>query len=327
MTRPVEDPASELRGTVQSSWHRFLDVCEPLRSDLHRDCRPLAGTPSDAEDLAQDAMARAFVALGCMGQEIRNPRAWLFRVASNLWIDRARRAREAEEHAETSDVPSDADVSDEAARVLFARLSPQERAAVVLRDVFDFTLDVTAHTLSTTSNAVKAALHRARGKLASVGASAGSSPEPAVVDAFCAAFNARDMSALTALLLENGSVEIVGVHTEYGPEAAGTGTFVGMLYGSSRMSGEDPRGGMDPIHRHGVTSRPARVEARVHRGELVVLHWYEHQDGERVRAVSRLETDGGRIARVRNYFYTPDFIAHVCGDMGLPFRVNGYRSW
>jgi RNA polymerase sigma-70 factor (ECF subfamily) len=32
-------------------------------------------------------MARAFVTLGQMGDAPPNPRAWLFRVASNLWFD------------------------------------------------------------------------------------------------------------------------------------------------------------------------------------------------------------------------------------------------
>ncbi len=148
-----------------------------------------------------------------------------------------------------------------------------------------------------------------------------------MVDAFRAAFNARDLDALTALMLETGSVEIVGVHTEYGSEMARNGSFVGMLYGSSRRSGEDPRGGMDPVHRLGVLSTPARVEAREHCGERILVHWYAHADGEYVRAISRLETDSGRVARIRNYFYTPEFMAHVAGDMGLPFHVNGYRYW
>ena len=40
-------------------------------------------------------MARALVTLGTMLRpEIDNPRAWLFRVATNLYIDRTRRARE-----------------------------------------------------------------------------------------------------------------------------------------------------------------------------------------------------------------------------------------
>jgi RNA polymerase sigma-70 factor (ECF subfamily) len=46
-----------------------------------------------------------------------------------------------------------------------------------------------------------------------------------------------------------------------------------------------------------------------------------------VRALTRLTTDGDRVARLRNYFYTPDVIAEVCRELGVPFRVNGTRYW
>jgi len=44
-----------------------------------------------------------------------------------------------------------------------------------------------------------------------------------------------------------------------------------------------------------------------------------------VRTVRTFETEGDRIARVRNYFVTPDVIAEVCRELAVPFRVNGYR--
>jgi RNA polymerase sigma-70 factor, ECF subfamily len=56
-----------------------------------------------------------------------------------------------------------------------------------------------------------------------------------------------------------------------------------------------------------------------------VLHWYAHQDGEAVRAITRLEPDGDRVAHLRNYFFNPEFIAEVCGELALSVRVNGYR--
>jgi len=326
---PQLDPDSvrELREALLGSWHRFVDVYEPLRPELYRYCRYLTRSPWDAEDLTQDTLARAFTLLGNMHQEIANPRAWLFRVASNLSIDRARRLREEHVPEPEALAAADARVSPEAASALIARLSPQERAAVVLKDVFDFTLVETAETLSTTVGAVKAALHRGRGKLEEPEAPAASSPSPALVSAFCERFNARDIDGLVALLLDTATIDIVGVHTETGVDAARTGSLVGMLYGSRRMSGEDPRGGMDAQYRHGVLSTPARMEVRVHRGETLVVHWYAHAQGDAVRAFSRFRTDGDKIVRVRNYFYTPEPIAELCKELGVPFHTNGVRYW
>ncbi|HET9451923.1 MAG TPA: RNA polymerase sigma factor, partial [Aggregicoccus sp.] len=87
------NPDPELSTTLRSSWQHFLDTYEPLRSELFRYCRYLTRSAWDAEDLTQDTLARAFVTLGQLGEAPPNPRAWLLRVASNLWIDRARRAR------------------------------------------------------------------------------------------------------------------------------------------------------------------------------------------------------------------------------------------
>ena len=92
------DPATtELSTAVTQSWKRFLEIYEPLRPVLYRYCRYLSRSPWDAEDLVQDTLARAFATLGGLHEPPRDPRAWLFRVASNLWIDHAPPARPATE--------------------------------------------------------------------------------------------------------------------------------------------------------------------------------------------------------------------------------------
>ncbi|AKU93567.1 RNA polymerase sigma-54 factor RpoN [Labilithrix luteola] len=324
------NPPQELPRSIQSSWYVFMKSFSELRPDLYRYCRHLTRSPWDAEDLAQDALARAFVTLGqMMGEAPPNPRAWLFRVASNLWIDRVRRERR--ERPLEGDVSSASSAIDprgarEAAGTLLGQLSPQERAAVVLKDVFDLTLEETAETLSTTVGAVKTALHRARGKLVERAAEEVSAPAPAVLDAFCAAFNAGDIDGLAKLLLDTVSVEVVGATTQYGPEAAKRTVLFGMLFGVERLADGDPTTGMDARFIQGILAIPPRVEARAYRGGWVLLHWYTHRDGEAVRALTRIDVDDDRVAHLQNYFFTPDMIAEICSELGLPSRSNGY-SW
>ncbi len=329
MTDQNTDPTKELSGTLRGAWQRFLDTYEPFRPELYRYSRYLTRSPWDAEDLVQDAFARAFVTLGCLSQEMPNPRAWLFRIASNLWIDRMRRTRE-----EPGDVPeTSASVEPrdtrEAAGTLIARLSPQERAAVVLKDAFDLSLEEIAETLSTTAGAIKAALHRGRGKLVDpivAESSAPRAPAPLVLDAFCAAFNARDLDRLAGLLLDTSSLEIVGINAEYGPEAAKKGSFWGAF---------QPLGWNNVVLNCGIESHllqgyrpsPPRAELRNHRGEWIFLFWYSQDNGEAVRDVGRAEIAGDRLSRWRNYFFTPDVVAEICGELGVPFRSNGYRYW
>ena len=331
MTGPFEPPDDALPGVVRGSWHRFLEIYEPLRPELYRYCRHLTRSPWDAEDLAQDALARAFVTLGQLGAAPEQPRAWLFRVASNLWIDRVRRqVREqpldgAGEQAIAAHRPSEAR---DAAGTLLGRLSPHERAAVVLKDVFDLTLDEIATALATTVGTVKSALHRARGKLADAPAvEAKAPPAPAVLDAFCAAFNAGDLDRLTALLLDTSAVEVVGATTQYGPEAARRTVLYGMLFGHARLADAANRGGIEARFVAGAQDAAPRIEARAHRGEWLLVHWYRHDDGEHVRAITRVEAAGERVAGLRNYFFTPDFVGEVCAELGLSWRPNGYRWW
>jgi RNA polymerase sigma-70 factor (ECF subfamily) len=299
---------------MRGSWSEFLDTYEPLRTDLYHYCRHLTRSTWDAEDLAQDTLARAFVTLAQMGEPPPNPKAWLFRVASNLWIDQQRRARGAAQASDGS-VTTDARepiATREAAGTLLGQLAPQERAAVVLKDVFDFSLEEVAAAVGTTAGAVKAALHRARGKLMERAPTESSlaAPAPGVLDAFCAAFNAGDLERLTSLLLDSASVEVVGATTIYGPEVARRTVLPGMLFGYTKLGD--------------VLTAP-RAEIRNHRGHWILLHWYSHADGEFVRAITTLEGLDERVVRIRNYFYNPNFIEEVCRELEVPFRTNGHR--
>ena len=315
---------------IQAAWRDFQAEIDPLRPTLYRYCRHLARSPWDAEDLVQDAFARAFASLGALQEPPRDVRAWMFRVASNLWIDRVRRRAPVTPSPEGQDGPS-RDVR-EAAGTLLVQLSPQERAAVVLKDAFDLPLEDIADILSTSVGAVKAALHRGRGKLADPDVETARTPAPGAVDAFCAAFNAGDLDRVAALLLDGALVDVVGASLVVGREKARTTVLPGMLLGSARMASPEDGGrggGIDPRLAQGVLPRPARVEVRWAHGEPLLLSWYQHRDGvEAVRAVSRVEVDpeSGRIARLWNYFFTPEVITEVCAELGLPHRTNGTIS-
>jgi RNA polymerase sigma-70 factor (ECF subfamily) len=328
MDNPNPRVTDAIRHDVEASWHRFLDLYEPLRPELYRYCRHLTRSPWDADDLVQDALFRAFAKLGWMHEAPANPRAWLFRVASNLWIDRLR-ALQAEPEAAPDRGASNSEprAVREAAGTLLSRLSPQERVAVVLKEAFNFTLEEIAEALSTTPGTVKSALHRGRGKLVEPEVQGDAPPKPEVLDAFCAAFNAGDLDRLTSLLLETTEIEVVRVHTEYGPEAARRGVFQGMLFGIRRLADPARLDGLDPAFFRNVLPQSPRVESRLHRGEWLLVHWYAHSDGEAVRAVTRVEADGDKLTRVRNYFYTPDVLAEICAELQVPFRSNGYRYW
>lgn len=314
----TDDTSPQIHALVQRPWRAFLEQYESLRPDLYRYCRYLTRSAWDAEDLVQDALARAFVTLGGLNETPPNPRAWLFRVASNQWVNQLKRAREVPSTEFEQAVEHDLRSAREAAGSLVARLAPQERAALVLKEVFDFSLEEIAEALSTTVGAVKSALHRGRGKLAEPDEGRVAAAPPPVLDAFCRAFNARDIEGLTALLLDSVELDFPGLHTDYGVEAARRALGATMAHAHAFIA---------PQWHRDILEASARFEIRAHRGEQLLLAWWQHADGEAVRAFSRVEVEGDRVARVRTYFHTPEAIAEVCRELGLPCRTSGYRFW
>lgn len=326
MKHSNEDSPALSSTPVRSAWHRFVEEVESLRPDLYRYCRYLTRSPWEAEDLVQDTLAAAFVRLGCVGGTIHHPRAWLFRVASNRWLNHVQRTREiaSGELVEGVQEP-DPGATREALEALVSLLSPQERAAVVLKDVFDFKLDEIAEVLSTTVGAVKSALSRGRGRLE---ASRNEEPErarpvPPVLDAFVEAFNARDLDRLVGLLLEDVTVEFPGLSVEEGAEQARRGSLAGVLFGDPSSD----EAGIAPAFREGLLPRAPRLELRVHRGEPLLLGWFDHVDGPAVRAITRVHVQGDRLGRLQTYLHHPEVLAETCRELGVPFKPSGYRHW
>ncbi len=142
--------SSDVYKNANGAWHQYLKDLSPLRPALYQYCRALTGSTWDADDLVQEALMRGFATLGVGQDEIKDPRAYLLRIAANAWIDwRRRKAVEATaltEMASEAISHPDAGHTDElsvrdAGSVLIQELAPQERVAVVLKDVFDLSLD------------------------------------------------------------------------------------------------------------------------------------------------------------------------------------------
>jgi RNA polymerase sigma-70 factor (ECF subfamily) len=305
------DLPEDLARDVQLAWHRFVQRTETLRPDLHRFCRSLTGSVWDAEDLVQDTLLRAFAKLGELAQSVDNPRGYLFRIASNLWTDRFRRGHEPLMEEEPMTSPGEAERSLEvrdAARHLIGLLPPQERAAVVLKDVFDLQLDEIATTLQTTTGAVKAALHRGRGKLAAPALPpSGAAASAALLDRFVDAFNARDLDRVAALLRTDAIAEVVGIGVGHGRRAIRDSS----LYYSLFLEKGDPR-----------------VERRTYQGEPVLVVWYAiDSSGPMVRDILRFEELEGEIARLRFFCFCPETMAEIARALGVPFRDCGYGVW
>ena len=319
------DEADILRDEMRVAWQRYVDLIAPYRPALHGYCRRLAGNLWDAEDLVQDTIVSGFGQLGLLIREVRNTRAYLLRVATNLWIDEVRRrevrAAEPLGAVAAAATPSPSQASDvrEAGERLLQRLSPQERAAVLLKEVFEMSLDEIADVLSTTRGAVKAALHHGRARLREpAGAAASQRPLPsrALVDRFIDLYDARDAKGLAALMLETGSVENVGEALQRGAEsfyATERNILGGLLHGHA----DEWPGDLDWSSQ--------RIEGRELDGEPIGCIFIRFRGTDHLMAVMRFEEVEGRVSRLRIYGFCPETMREVAERLGTPVLTGIYR--
>jgi RNA polymerase sigma-70 factor (ECF subfamily) len=219
---------------------------ERMTRELTGYCYRMLGSPFDAEDAVQDTMMRAWRELERF-EGRSSLRTWLHRIATNVCIDmlRSRGRRtvpmdlqspspgdgsqlgqplderswvlpmpDARIQAAGSDPEQHAE-SRESVRLAFVaalqRLTPRQRAVLILRDVLQFSAAESADMLGTTVASANSALQRARvtlpvadpqaGAMADGAAEeSGASPDEALLREYVAAFEAYDISRLTSLL-------------------------------------------------------------------------------------------------------------------------------
>ena len=206
---------------------RFEEHRPHLRAVAYR----MLGSLSEADDAVQDAwlrMERTDIS------DIRNLRGWLTTVVAHICLDmlRARGARPEEPLEQASAVPAHDAVDPEAEAVLadsigvallviLQTLSPAERLAFVLHDMFDLPFAEIAPIVGRSENTAAQLASRARRRVR------GKTPEPPadfvhrrrLVDAFFTAARDGDFDALLTVL--DGDVVLHADAT-----AAGTPTMI-----------------------------------------------------------------------------------------------------
>lgn len=193
---------------------RFAAVADRLFGVAYR----MTGSVADAEDCVQEAYLRwSTVDL----EAVDHDEAYLVRVVTRLAIDRQRRAARRRETyvgpwlpepllgpvgsagAPVSDPERAAELADSlsfAFLVLLDRLSPAERAAFILHDVFGVPFDEVAGALDRTDEACRQLASRARRKLRSEAPEAPAATPSEPVAALLAAFLAGDAETCVRLL-------------------------------------------------------------------------------------------------------------------------------
>ncbi|RWM23986.1 MAG: sigma-70 family RNA polymerase sigma factor [Mesorhizobium sp.] len=280
-------------GLFDVRYAAFLETVACLRGRLHRYCARMTGSILDAEDIMQEALFEAYRKIEKL-DDISALRPWLFRIAHNRCIDFLRN-RQVRERAEAGFVEEEIVLpvesagrgADRAIERLVIHLPPKERACILLKDVFDYSLEEIADLVGSTVGGVKAALSRGRSKLAALPSGPIVRLEPQrdpelsrLLNRYVELFNRRDWDGVRALTSADAQLRV-------------TDCFRGQL-------SESP---------YFVEYEKAQVTWKMVVGEIdgeaVLLVLHPGGDGWEPAHPVRIEATDGIINRITDYYACP----------------------
>jgi RNA polymerase sigma factor (sigma-70 family) len=145
----------------------FDDFFEREKERLLRILTVATGSAQEAEDIAQDAFTRIYERWDSV-RTMENPAGYLTRTAMNVFRSRSRRAARALKRAvgiaAEPDVYEAVEERDLAARAL-ARLTPRQRAALLLTEMLGYSGEEAGRMLGIRASTVWALTHQARASI------------------------------------------------------------------------------------------------------------------------------------------------------------------
>ena len=196
----------------------MTDDVSGFRSRMMSVTYRMLGSVADAEDAVQDAFVRYHTAGG-----VSSPEGFLVRTTTRICIDRLRERRRKEyvgpwvpePVATRAEKRSDvlAESLTQAFLLLLERLTPDERAAFLLRTVFDYEYAEIAEVVGKSEEAVRQLVSRARGRLGLDGDRrfpAAPARADELAERFMAACRSGDVKAVEALLASDAEIHSDG---------------------------------------------------------------------------------------------------------------------
>lgn len=299
--------------------------------ELFEDLRPVSfaiayrmlGSVAEAEDVVQEALLRVHRALQD-GARIESPQAFITTVTTRLAIDELRSARARRERyvGEWLPEPILTDNTDDPARhaetadslsmallVILESLSPEQRAVLLLRDVFDYGYDEIAGIVGKNEDNVRQLAARARRRVGERRPRFESTLEQRdqLARRFFAAVQQGDLGGLEALLAHDVALR--------GDGGGKVPALARSVCGRSRVGRTLLNWVKLGARIPGATMRPVEVNGAP--GALLLAG-----DG-RLLAVWALEIAGGQIQSVSS-IVNPEKLAHLgpVADLGAVLRAR-----
>jgi RNA polymerase sigma-70 factor (TIGR02957 family) len=306
----VAPGAPELAAGVRGGMTDREQLLNELRPGSFAIAYRMLGSVAEAEDIVQEALLQVHQALDA-SEQIASPRAFVATVTTRLAINELRSARARREHyvgewlpepiiTDSSDDPAQqAEMADSlslAMLVLLERLSPEQRAVLLLHEVFDYRYLEIAAIVGKREDNVRQLASRARRHLKQRRPRFQTTREQReeLARRFFAAAEHGDLAGLEALLAHD--VELTGDSGGKVPALAGT------LRGRTRVARTLINYWGRVTRVPGVSLRPIQVNGGP--GALVL------DPQQRLLAVVALEVAGGQVTSI-SAIVNPDKLTHL----------------
>jgi len=169
-----------IRDVLKGDQEAFGEIVELFKDKVFQLCYRMLGNRHEAEDIAQEAFVRAYVNIHSFNQS-RKFSTWLYRIATNLCIDRIRKKKPdyfldaelagTEGLTMYSQIASEGKSPDSEVETMelqeivqreILRLPDKYRVVIVLRYIDDLSLNEISEVLEMPLGTVKTRIHRAR---------------------------------------------------------------------------------------------------------------------------------------------------------------------
>lgn len=173
----IETDLSWLASAQKGNSEAFTQLVEAFQQPVFNLCYRMLGDAAEAEDAAQETFMRAYRSIKHYDNSRPFP-TWLMSIAAHYCIDQIRKRRMAFvpiDELDYAEPPDEAPGPESSlsrsedkrmVRGLLDKLSPVDRAVVVMYYWYDFSYEEIGNALSLTESAVKSRLHRARRDMA-----------------------------------------------------------------------------------------------------------------------------------------------------------------
>ncbi|EFV79296.1 hypothetical protein HMPREF1013_00212 [Bacillus sp. 2_A_57_CT2] len=285
--------------------NEFAEIVSIYSKDLWNYCKYVTGSPWDGEDLYQETMIKSFGLLPQRWSEITDKKFYLFKVATNSWLDHCRKLKREigslDEVSESNIDFSDRLVLEEILISLESNLTPKQTAAFLLLDIFQFSAEEAAGIVQSTPGGVYSSVQRARKKIATLDFSKSNTQvitqdQNATIKAYLKAFNNGDLTSMLSLFSDQAQNEAFFGFQEFSKNE--------MLNGSLKF---------------GLPGHKAK-EITLWGKQVIIVLTNEENDPE-IHDIQMQEIENGKIVSHKSYFFRKELILAAAEELGIKAQL------